>query len=554
MADSNLNFRPNFDYFCFTKKNFAFCQAVEYIESLNLNELKLDKQVLKLREEKELHKKKIDDFKRKEYLFFVDNENILYNVFIAHLLFYQRDDKAIIEQCFILNERDKLLSKVLLETIAQLPLFTLTDCLNNKKNVVFYELNQKPFGISDEEYSKMRNWQSNKKLSPDPYLVKLFDLTFEEGLCQSKKAIDEFESKYSSQKIKEDKYHSVNLHKQNKIKSGLKMLLYPEYYRYLPERENVKRIFLNNCKLNKDIENQQLELIKTIVLYEKNKFIDKELLMMDREVICTPQDLDFIVHQMNYVLSIMVPDCELIDHWQQALNEVDKSMGNKIPILFIIKDVVETFELIYAEALDKLQHLFYYQPYDRIIAYVVDKINELVYLESKLPKNGPTLNPIIDDLMNHFRSDFKRAQFHQTHKQTKYDDLLDETKIQTHIKISFGPKKSLDFLRPIIEGLNDNFNFLDSQTTTETFLRIVTSDDLDTIKDKIYLSCKTNEFKYLIKYFKAYFWSFNPATIGKSGIFISNAGHQITAANLNSADMENVKSKFAIDNIFNPKR
>ena len=551
MTDINLNFRPYFDELNYSKKNFALCHATLFIKSLNLKELLPDQQVLKLSKVLELHKKKIDDFKNKEYFNFADDDNQLYNVFIAYSLFYHRNEEAILEECFILNETYKLLNQRLQDTIAQLPQFTYLDLLNNKKNVVFYELNQQPFGTSDEEYARMRNWQTNQKVSPNSSFDQLVDPTFEEGICQGKKAIAEFESKYFSQKIKEDKYQSVCLHKQNKIRSGFKLLVYPEYYQFLPERENVKRIFLNHCIENIDIEDHQLELIKTIVLFEKNKFIDHELLMMDREVICTSIDYDFIVHQMNNMLSIMVPDCELIYHWQQAWNGADKSMVNRMPILFIIQDLVENFERIYEEALIKLQHLFHYQPSNRIITYVIDKINDLIYLESNVPKKGPTLNPIIDDLMKHFRSEFERAMFQQKHIPTKMEDLLNQTKIQIKKKLCFGYKKSPGYLTPFISALNARIDFLDPKTSVEDFIRIVSSDDLDTIHEKIYLGCNTNEFKYLLKYFKADFKSLNPATMGKSGIFISNIGNPITAECIYSSRIENMQSKFTIDNIFN---
>jgi len=554
MKDTNLKFRPYFVKFCFTKKNLAFCLAKAYIESLHLKNLALNQQVFKIREEKELHKKKIDDFENKEYFNFINNDHQLYNVFIAYLLFFYRDEEAILEECFILNERYKLLSNLLLETIAQLPLFTYSDLINNKKNVVFYELNQKPFGISDEEYSRMRNWQTNQKLPPDSSLEQLFDQTFEDGICQSNKAKAEFKMKYSSKKMEKAKYHSVLLRKQNKVGSGIKMLDYPEYYRYLPVRENVKRIFIDNCILHKDIENQQLELIKTIGLFEKNKFIDNELFMMDREVVCTPQDFDFIVHQMKYVISILEPDSGVINQWQQAITLANKSIDGKIPMLFIIENLVDTFKGIYRQAVNNLHLLFYYQSSERKKTYISEQINDLIYLESNIPEKGPTINACIADLMIHFRSEVDNMLFQKNNKLTKMEDLLNDTIIQDKKKLSFKLKKSPELLMPIIQALIDRFGLLDSNTTFKTLMQILTSDDLDTITEKIYLGCKTNEFSYMRNHLKTYFKSFNPATIGKSGIFISNIGNTISAASLYNAEIENLQTKIGIDNIFNQKQ
>jgi len=205
---------------------------------------------------------------------------------------------------------------------------------------------------------------------------------------------------------------------------------YPEYYRHLPVRENVKRIFLNNCILHKNIEDQQLELIKTIVLYEKNKFIDKELLMMDREVICTQQDFDFIVRKMNIILSIIVPDCDLMDQWQKTLAMASISMAGRIPILFIIDDLVDTFKGIYKQALNKFQLLFYYQTFENKATYISEQINDLIYLESNIPEKGYNLNSIITDLMIHLRSVLENMLFQKNNILTKMEGLLDETQMQ----------------------------------------------------------------------------------------------------------------------------
>lgn len=75
MEDTNLNFRTYFDNFCFTKKNLALLVAFAFIESLNLKELALDEQILKLSNVLELHKKKIDDFESKEYFNFINNDH-----------------------------------------------------------------------------------------------------------------------------------------------------------------------------------------------------------------------------------------------------------------------------------------------------------------------------------------------------------------------------------------------------------------------------------------------------------------------------------------------
>ena len=77
MTDTKLTFRHFFDVLYLTKKEVAICQASKLIESMNLDELTLDKKELKIRKELDLVKKKIDDFPSKEYLNFADNEHQL---------------------------------------------------------------------------------------------------------------------------------------------------------------------------------------------------------------------------------------------------------------------------------------------------------------------------------------------------------------------------------------------------------------------------------------------------------------------------------------------
>jgi len=162
--DTNLTIRHYFDDLYHAQKHDAKCLAFSCIELLNFQDLDPSQRVLKIIQELDLHQKKMDGFVRKEYLNFADDEPHLFNYFSGHLYFCRHHEEEKLLESLVLSETHHLLSQLLQEAMAQLPLFTFADFMNNNKNVVFYELNQQPFGTSYEEYTTMRCWQSQMKL------------------------------------------------------------------------------------------------------------------------------------------------------------------------------------------------------------------------------------------------------------------------------------------------------------------------------------------------------------------------------------------------------
>lgn len=249
----------------------------------------------------------------------------------------------------------------------------------------------------------------------------------------------------------------------------------------------------------------------------------------------------------------MVPDHNLINKLKNAFALTSKSLKARKPILFIVLHLEDSFPSIFNQALMNLQQLLETQPADKKVTYAIRQIIDLEYMELIESRNKHNLNPFIADLKKTIKTELDCVQFRQNYKPVKKDHHLTEIETQDTKKFSFGYKKATGYLSPFIPRLNMEINFLDSRTTQESFERIITAANLDTINEKIYLGCQTNEFTYLIKYFKTAFKSFNPATIGKSGLFISNTGHTITADSIYNSKIDNLQTKFAIDNIFNKK-
>ena len=115
--------------------------------------------------------------------------------------------------------------------------------------------------------------------------------------------------------------------------------------------------------------------------------------------------------------------------------------------------------------------------------------------------------------------------------------------------LTFGYRKSLDFLTEFVQELDEQMLFLDTRTTVAACVRIMTSPNLELGKEKIYLACHTNEFKYILEYLKPFFKSLTEANIERSGIFISNNGNPVKASCLYNCKVENLHNKKLIDAI-----
>jgi len=154
----------------------------------------------------------------------------------------------------------------------------------------------------------MRNRQNYPNVQPNVFYEELFEQYFGEGILQKQKSIAEFKRKYPSDLFSEYKYKAILLSKLNKLKLEYNKLIYPEYYQCLPEKEDVKRIFVDNYLLNIDIGNHQIELRKTIELNGMINFLEDELREIKEELIPTSLDLELLRHQINDIISIMVPN------------------------------------------------------------------------------------------------------------------------------------------------------------------------------------------------------------------------------------------------------
>ena len=262
----------------------------------------------------------------------------------------------------------------------------------------------------------------------------------------------------------------------------------------------------------------------------------------------------FMNAQLIDLITSMVPDPDLMAQLLGMFATTTSQLkhGGK-PLFFIIEDLKDALNDIYDQAETNLKQLFD-EHTDEIKGYFLAcQIRDMLHKELTANRKNVTLHEFFDDLKQLLIIEQECLETLAKTKSFDIDYLLQEPEMQEKKKFSFGYKRSPGLLKPIIQALTLKVNFLDNRTSIEDFIRIVTAEDLGIIQDKIYLGCKTNEFKYLLTSFKDYFKSFSPTTIGQSGIFISINGIPMTANNLYNANISNLQTRVAIDNIFSKK-
>lgn len=349
-------------------------------------------------------------------------------------------------------------------------------------------------------------------------------------------------------------YQSVLFEELEKLRKEFKTITNPGYYRLMPDIELVKLYFMDQCIMEVNTEFPERELGKAIQLNELIQFFEGELILLDPKLIRTTFDLHQLQLVINGLISMMVPNSETMTQLMKAFDQVDQSLKNRKPIRFIEQDLIDDFCPIFQAATLHLQHLLDHQPAELKALYAASQIRTMDYLAVKAQNHGQAMKLCIANLRKIFQSEMQYKKNQDICKQLPIEHFLTkDTEAPVMEKLSFGYKKSPGFLLPIVKALILKINFLDFRTSAEEFVRIVTSDDLGSIQEKIYLGCKTNEFRYLIQHFEPFFRSFTCATIGRSGIFISNTDTPVTANSLYNTTTERMQTKWAIDNIFNKR-
>ncbi len=163
-TDLNQQLSQHFEIIYQSAWEDAQLKAELYFEKLQLHSYGINEQLLILLKELGLVNQETEDMEYKEYFQFATDKENCFKIYSSRLLFYNQDEKTQLRKGCILSERNVRLTRIFGETKLKLPPFTFSDFRCNKRNVVFYEIGRKPLRTTDEDYLKIRNWQTKKKV------------------------------------------------------------------------------------------------------------------------------------------------------------------------------------------------------------------------------------------------------------------------------------------------------------------------------------------------------------------------------------------------------
>lgn len=124
------------------------------------------------------------------------------------------------------------------------------------------------------------------------------------------------------------------------------------------------------------------------------------------------------------------------------------------------------------------------------------------------------------------------------------------SKLKSKSKTTFGYlKDDTDWLYRILKRLQLSIDLLDTKTDVKDLQNLLLAKDFKDYQKKIYLDCKTTEFKYVVKQLQPHFKNLTPTLIEKTGLFYTKLGKPLTAQNIFSKSKATLKKEI-IDNIF----
>lgn len=120
-------------------------------------------------------------------------------------------------------------------------------------------------------------------------------------------------------------------------------------------------------------------------------------------------------------------------------------------------------------------------------------------------------------------------------------------------KVSFGYKhRDTEKLKSVLKSLVLKVDLIDeNRTSIDDLYNLIIASNFNDIDTKIYLSCETTQFRYIIDVFKPHFTNFTPTSIENTNLFYTKNNILLKKNNLYKNNVFEPKSKTDIDNIIN---
>jgi len=137
-------------------------QVLEYVKTLNLANKSIEEQVEKLYSESLKIVRIEETFERPEYISLARYPETIIKIIYHRLLFAEKNECHLLEEANLINQKKVKIHQLLESAKSNLPKFTFEEFIQGKYNVIFYKLKQRPDLTSEDEYNKMRNWQTDQ--------------------------------------------------------------------------------------------------------------------------------------------------------------------------------------------------------------------------------------------------------------------------------------------------------------------------------------------------------------------------------------------------------
>jgi hypothetical protein len=333
------------------------------------------------------------------------------------------------------------------------------------------------------------------------------------------------------------------------------------YYQVLGEDQVLENLFVSNAFLDNDISLHENYLIKAYSLNECIYYfwnLWEDLTGKVQIKLDGIQSNDFL--EVIQLLKNMPFDPELYKRVRKILNKTIGSFHDyHIPIDFIQRNIEEEMRNIFFDSLENLSTYLEKSPHKNKLAYVFSRLKDLKKRELELKRYEKD-----PDFENHGAYTKLLREYLDIEAEyiinTKDLGFIPSLPFAGNEKLSLPENsKSLAFslkspsfpLLKLIEQLNLKVGLLNSGLTTPAELNeVLISPNAISCGKKIHFGCETVQLSYIISMLEPFFNNFNPASIGKSGLFFTKKGTPLTAQNIYKNKTDNPKEKEAIDKIF----
>lgn len=164
-SDPHIQIKHRCDEIISEARKNAIEQDKQDIQDLNLEKLSAEEQIWKLISEKQAVKQKADRLEKKEYYRLDRYDHLISILYLSRLVCLNQDDEQAIRDGILINVKEQHIDLLLSKAKEHIKPFTFDDFISNQCNIVFYDLDEKPGTTSDEDYERIRSWQTNKKIS-----------------------------------------------------------------------------------------------------------------------------------------------------------------------------------------------------------------------------------------------------------------------------------------------------------------------------------------------------------------------------------------------------